>query len=171
MRKCLKSAAAILATGLFIFGCSATGENIKANVYKEGQVNKAQDAKTVNIIAIMPAKIEVNNEEGQKNAQIVGGLLGAVAGGAAGNAIGHNTKGTVAGTAAGGVAGVAAGALVPEKVLVDGVSLTYVDDKNKTMNSAQVGKLCEYKTGPAIVIATNANETRIQPNATCPTKE
>ncbi|MFP3098520.1 hypothetical protein I4W53_20105, partial [Kluyvera sichuanensis] len=40
----------------------------------------------------------------------------------------------------------------------------------KVYTSTQVGKACQFTNGLAVVISTNYNETRIQPNATCPDK-
>jgi len=151
-----------------ITGCSATGEQYQANVYKANQVNQVQKAKTVQILAVMPAKIEVDNTQGKQAAQMGGALLGAVLGAAAGNAATHHkAEATAGGAVGGGVVGAAAGGLVNDKKLVDGVSLTYIDEGN-TLNSAQVGKLCEFQPGTAVVISTSPTETRVQPNTTCP---
>lgn len=151
-------------------GCSTKGEEYQANVYKAGQVNSRQAAKTVKILAVLPAKIEVDNSEGKQNAQLIGGVLGALAGGVVGNKTSnHSTSGTAVGAVAGGAVGAAGGSLVKDKVLVDGVSLTYVED-GQTYNSAQVGKVCQFAPGTALVISSDGEETRVQPNATCPTK-
>lgn len=149
-------------------GCAATGENLQANVYKAGQVNQTQEAKMVQIIAVLPAKIEVDNADQKKAAQvggaIFGALIGAVIGGASKNNPGAATAG---GVAAGGAVGAATGSLVQDKVLVDGVQLTY-SYAGKTLSSAQVGKVCEYGPGIAAMISTSPTETRIQPNKECP---
>jgi outer membrane lipoprotein SlyB len=95
-------------------------------------------------------------------------LTGALAGGVVGNNIArHSSTNVLVGGVGGGAVGALAGSLVPDKTLVDGVSLTYVEN-GKTLNSAQVGKACEFKPGPAIGVSTGPNETRIQPNDTCP---
>ncbi|MGM8225253.1 hypothetical protein ACSV5M_01635 [Cellvibrio sp. ARAG 10.3] len=154
-----------------LVGCQATGEQHRANVYKAGQVNMKQAAKTVEILAVMPARIEVDNSEAQQKAQVAGGILGAVLGAAIGDNVQSSRYQTnetvVAGALGGAVAGAATGSLVKDKVLVDGVSLVYVED-GETLSSAQVGKLCEFKPGVAVIISTGENETRVQPNATCP---
>lgn len=161
----------IISTSLFLSGCQTPGENLQANVYKENQVNSTQEAKVVKILAVMPAKIEVDNSQNQKSAETVGALLGAVGGAVLGNQIsGQKGIGTVVGAAGGGIGGAAVGSLVPGKVLVNGVSITYVY-KGKTLNSAQVGRLCEYAPGKAVVISSSPTETRIQPNATCPARK
>jgi outer membrane lipoprotein SlyB len=169
MNKLTLSTLAFTVTAL-LAGCSTSGEQYSANVYKAGQVNSRQAAKTVKILAVMPAKIEVDNTEGKQNAQMIGGILGAVAGGVVGNKVSNHSKtGTVVGVAGGAGVGAAAGSLVKDTVLVDGVSLTYVED-GQTYNSAQVGKMCEFAPGVALVISTDGEETRLQPNATCPAK-
>lgn len=144
--------------------CATTGDNHRADVYRTHQVNQQQEVKTVQLIAVMPARVEVDNTEAQRRAQIAGGLLGALAGGMAGA---HMDAQSGAGAAIGGATGVAAGSMVADKKLVDGVSLTY-SYEGKTFNSAQVGQMCEYSPGLAIMVSQTATETRIQPNATCP---
>jgi outer membrane lipoprotein SlyB len=154
---------------IVLAGCEQPGANIEANVYRAGQVNQKQDAKVVDILAVLPARIEVSNVQAKQTAQLVGGLAGVLGGAVIGNNIArHASINTVAGGAAGGAVGVMAGSLVPENTLVDGVSLTYTEN-GKTLNSAQVGKECQFKPGKAIVISTGPTETRIQPNSVCPT--
>ena len=151
-----------------IAGCQAPGDQYAANVYTAGQVNSRQAAETVDILAVMPAKVQVDNSQNKRTAQVVGGILGALAGGAAGANVGHaHQTNTVLGAAGGGVAGAAIGSLVPDTALVDGVSIAY-NDKGKVFNSAEVGRLCEFAPGTAIMVSTSPTETRIQPNAVCP---
>jgi outer membrane lipoprotein SlyB len=150
-------------------GCAATGENLQANVYKAGQVNSAQKAEAIDILSVMPAKIEVDNTEQKQQAQVLGGILGAVGGGVLGSNVaprGDRASGTAIGAVGGGLGGAAAGSLVSDKILVDGVSLSY-ERKGDIYNSAQVGKLCEFKTGRSLLISTSPTETRIQPNSVC----
>lgn len=70
----LKSKALIaLSITLLVTACQVpTGENLGANVYKSNQVNQKQEAKTVNILAVVSAKIEVDNTENQKTTQLLG---------------------------------------------------------------------------------------------------
>jgi outer membrane lipoprotein SlyB len=161
-----KSVSVLGAAAMMLAACAQPGANLGANVYQAGQINQRQEARVVNILATLPAKVEVSNAENQRTAQLVGGLLGAGAGLAVGS-VGHSPASYALGGAGGAAAGVAAGSLVPGRVLVDGVSLTY-EDHGQTFNSAQVGKLCEFKAGRAIVVSTGPGVTRIQPNATCP---
>jgi outer membrane lipoprotein SlyB len=164
----LKSTVFALSAMTVLAGCQQPGANLEANVYHAGQVNQKQDAAVVNILAVLPAKIEVSNAQAKATAEFVGGLAGVLGGAVIGNNIArHSPINVVAGGAVGGAAGALAGSLVPGTTLVEGVSLTYAEN-GKTLNSAQVGKACEFKPGNAIVISTGLNETRVQPNNTCP---
>jgi len=153
---------------LALSACATPGEENRADSYTADQVNARQEAKVVNILAILPAKVQVSNAQNQRAAQIGGALLGAGLGVGLGAGVGGTAGlGALAGVGGAGV-GVGAGSLVPGKVMVQGVSLTYVEDGH-TFNSAQVGKLCEFKLGQAIMVQTAPNVTRIQPNTACPT--
>jgi outer membrane lipoprotein SlyB len=149
---------------LILSGCTTTGDKYRASSYRATQVNQKQAAEVIEIIAILPAQVEVDNTEAQKKRQILGAILGAAGGAAIGNAVGNNN------TAAGGLLGGAAGAVVASTtentVLVEGVTLTFVQD-SKTYSSSQVGRSCEFKPGRAIMISMRADETRIQPNHSC----
>lgn len=159
MRKILTSVAVVS-----LLSACATGQQYQANVYRAGQTDQAQNVKPVVILGIQPAKIEVPNTQGKQAAMVIGGILGAVAGGVAGNQLGHgSSSGTTVGAVAGGTAGAAAGSLVGDTVLVDGVQITFKDGLNMK-NSAQVGRLCEFKPGDAMMVFTTPTETRIQPN-------
>ena len=158
-------------TSSLISGCQSTGTDYAADVYDTTQLNSKQETKTVNIISVLPAKIKVDNKANKEAAQTFGAVLGAVAGGVVGyNVKGTSTLGAVAGGAGGGALGAAAGSLVSDKTIVEGVSLTYKED-TKVFTSTQVGKACQFTTGLAVLISTKNNETRIQPNATCPEKK
>ena len=119
----------------------------------------------VTILSISPAKVEVSNEQAQQTAQVGGAVLGAVLGGVLGNNMGSHNG--LAGGIVGGVAGAAAGSLVPGSTLVDGVTLGYSEGGN-LLSSTQVGEMCQFEPGKALVISTQESETRIQPNAVCP---
>ena len=149
-------------------GCQSNADYLASDVYDTTQVNSKQETKTVTILSVLPAKIAVDNKANKEAAQTFGAVLGAVAGGIAG----HNIKsGSALSTAAGGVGGAAigaaAGSLVKDKTIVEGVSLSYKEG-TKVYTSTQVGKTCQFTTGLAVMISTKENETRIQPNATCP---
>lgn len=153
----------ILSVSIIALAGCATGQNYKPNVYRGGQVNQQQSAKTIEIIALSPVQVEVDNTQGKQAAMIGGALIGAVIGGVLGN----QSRDTGAGIALGGLAGGAGGSLVSNTVLVEGVSITYRDG-TYTLNSVQVGRVCEYKYGPAVMISSAPGETRIQPNNDMP---
>lgn len=153
---------------LLLSGCQSNADNYAADVYDTTQLNARQETKTVSVISVLPAKIAVDNTENKKAAQTFGAVIGAIAGGVAGYNINSGSAlNTVAGGATGGVVGAAAGSLVNDKNIVEGVSLTYKEG-TKVYTSTQVGRPCQFTTGLAVIISTKDNETRIQPNATCP---
>ncbi len=155
---------------LMLTGCQNNADSYAANVYDTTQLNNKQETKTVNIISILPAKVAVDNTQNKQAAQTFGAVLGLVAGGVAGHNVGSRSAlGTTAGAVGGGALGAAAGSMVKDKVLVEGVSLTYKEG-TKVFTSTQVGRTCEFTSGLAVVIATKDNETRIQPNTACPVK-
>ncbi len=161
---------ALLAVVSILSGCAATGANLQSNVYRAGQVNTAQAARSIKIITVLPAQIEVDNSEQKKQAQVGGALLGALAGGLGGGFGGLGGLGTTGTTIAGGAVGAAAGSMVSDKILVEGVSIAY-SENGKMFTSAQVGRACEYRPGTTIIISTSPTETRIQPNANCPVEK
>ncbi len=148
---------------LLIAGCVNPGATKKADVYDALSVNERQEVKTVNILLIKPAKVEVDNTHNQSIAKGVGALFGAVLGGLAGGKQGNDSSGILLG----GAVGEKVGELSQQnKTLVDGVQIIYREGTN-TLSSAQVGQLCEYAPGMALAIVTKSNETRIQPNHVC----
>lgn len=166
MNSKIKTAAILVSAAMAVVGC-ATGEQHRADSYSADMVNSAQDVKPVTILALNPAKVQVDNSANKKKAEVGGAVLGALLGGAAGGTAKDKSGAKVAGGAAvGGVVGAAAGSMVDDKVMVDGVSIIFkVDGKgNKPKTSTQVGKLCEFKVGDAFMFTTKTNETRIQPN-------
>lgn len=161
-----KQGALVLAMAAFVAGCQSTGEEYQADVFDATQVNTQQEAKTVKIVTVSPTKIKVDNTRNRQTAQLVGGALGLVAGGALGAQ--NNRDTAIVGGVAGGGAGVLAGSMVDSTSLVPGVLIGYAEG-GKIYTSAQVGKLCEFKVGEvSLMVKTVRNETRIQPNATCP---
>lgn len=168
-KKCTLSIALLAAISLT--GCQSNADDYAADVYDTQHLNAKQETKTVNIISVLPAKVAVDNTANKKAAQTFGAILGAVAGGVAGHNTGSGSAlGTTAGAVGGGAVGAAAGTMVKDKTIVEGVSLIYKED-TKIFTSTQVGKTCQFTTGLAMVISTKDNETRIQPNATCPEKK
>jgi outer membrane lipoprotein SlyB len=166
-------------------GCAASGAKYRSSSFDSSQINQQIPAKVIEVMSVMPAKINIDNSKNKKNAQVGGGFLGALAGGILGNQVGSS----VVGAGVGALAGAAVGSLTDGESLVDGVNLIYrmeviekvkdvvkgkivynVAKFKKTFTSAQVGLPCEYKNGVALLVSTKSNETRIQPNSTCPTE-
>ncbi len=146
-------------------GCATDGSMYRSDVYTAGQVNQMQEVRTVEIIAIQPARVAVGNTDTRSDARNIGMILGAIAGAAIGNHNNHSTSSRVLGGLAGGAVGGIAGQSIGgnRQELVNGVQLTFREG-NKLYNSAQVGQVCEFKTGTAIMISQSPTETRIQPN-------
>ena len=143
---------AVAASLVLLSGCQSTGDTYRADTYYAGSVNQAQEVKTVQIVAILPARVAVPNRDDRSQAQAVGAVLGA----------GRSDR--MIGGVAGGLAGMTlAGAGSGNENLVDGVQITFRYD-DKLFNSAQVGRVCEFKPGTAIMVSPSPNETRIQPN-------
>ncbi|AOM42949.1 hypothetical protein [Xenorhabdus hominickii] len=159
------------ASSIVMSGCQSNADSFAADVYDTTQLNGKQETTTVNIISVLPAKIVVENKSNKEAAQTFGAILGAVAGGVVGYNVGSGSgAGIAAGAVGGGAVGAAAGSMIKDKVLVEGVSLTY-KEKTKIYTSTQVGRICQFTPGLAVIISTKANETRIQPNAACPDKK
>jgi outer membrane lipoprotein SlyB len=157
----------LISVAVVLAGCQPTGTNLEASVYQVGQANQKQEARVVNILTVLPARIEISNEMTRTPAQPIGGLAGAIEGGGIGNNTArHSSANVLIGGATGGAPGALAGSGVSDKTLVEGVSLTYAEN-GKTLSSAQVGKICEFQPGMAIVISSGPNEARLLPNNTC----
>ena len=152
---------AMLVSAALATGCASDGSLYRSDVYTAPMVNQAQEVKTVEIIAVVPARVAVTNSDNRTDARNVGMLLGAIAGAVIANQGSHSTSNKIAGGLAGG----------GRQELVNGVQITFRDG-NRMFNSAQVGQVCEFKTGTAIMVSPSPNETRIQPNNPygCPRK-
>lgn len=154
-----------LSAALLLAGCANDGTAYRSDVYWAGQVNQAQEVKTVQIISVMPARITVDNRYERDDSATMGTILGALAGAVIGASVSDSPDAVVAGTVGGAALGNVAGKGMsggPEK-FVEGVQITFRYD-DKIFNSAQVGRVCEYKPGTAIMVSPSPNETRIQPN-------
>ncbi len=146
-----------------INGCAATEENLNSTIDKSHQDTTVKTVKSIQIITVLPAKIEVDNYQ----AQFAASALSAATRGIGGRYGGVGALGTMGTTIEGGTIGNSTGLMAPDKVVVDGVSITYSDNQ-KIVTSAQIGKVCEFKPGPSVIDSTaDVNETRVQPNATC----
>jgi len=148
-------------------GCQSDANNYQADVFTTSQLNTRQEARTITIISILPAKVVVDNTDNRNTAVTVGLVIGAVAGGVVGAALGSSSDGAIAGGAlVGGAVGALTGTSVKDKKYVEGVSLTYKEDVN-IYTSVQMGYACQFSPGLAMVISTKNNETRVQPNNVC----
>ena len=144
------TAAFALAAGLS--GCANDGTYYRADTYSAGQVNRVQEVNTVEIISVGAAR------DGAED--------GAIAGVAIGNHNHHTTDsrvlGGVGGAALGGLAGSAVGG--DSTTYTDGVQIIFRNARGKVLQTSQVGRPCEFRTGTAIMVSPTPNEARIQPN-------
>lgn len=158
---------------LALAACQTPGVESRPDVYDQSQVNTLQRTRVVTIIAVSPARINVDNTANQKTARIAGGILGAALGSGLAAGVGHTGWGGGLAAGAGGAAGGAllGGAVTGKNTLVSGVSVTYQDRAGgEAYTSTQIGRPCEYAPGTAQLVTTTNNETRVQPNAVCPKK-
>lgn len=161
-----KTLISLTLASFLLAGCVTPGEEKMADVYDASQVNQEIQPVLVNIVDVSPAKVRVSNSENKNTAIKTGALLGALAGGI----IGHNSDNTAVGAVGGAAAGGVAGSFVKDKVIVDGVLITY-SVKGKLRSSSQVGKRCMFQKGQALLVVTRQGETRVQPNAECPVQK
>ena len=148
----------LLMSAVLVTGCAANGgHQYRADVYNPSAVNRAQEVRT--------AQVVVDNSDNRRDSQAVGAILGAIAGAAIGNHGNHSTSSRVLGGLAGGaVGGIAGSALSDRQEYVNGVQLVYRLPDGRMMQSTQVGEMCEFRTGTAIMASGRSGETRIQPN-------
>lgn len=161
-------AVSVAAAAMILTGCANDGTRYRADTYSAGQVNQMQEVKTVTIIAVNAARVAVPNDDNRQTAQVTGALLGAIAGTAIGNYhSNHRSRdrvtGALIGGALGGMAGDAA-AGSSSTSYTDGVQIVFRMANGKVMQSSQVGRPCEFKTGTAVMVSPRPNEARIQPN-------
>lgn len=160
-------ATAVLTVTLALAGCTTDGNRYRSDVYRADQVNQAQEVRTVEIIALNPAQVEVSNRDQSNRAKMAGAVLGAIAGSLiASQHTDHDSS-----RIASGVGGAAIGGMIGDSVagnssskFVNGVQLVYRTPQGKIYQSAQVGRLCEFRTGTALMVSSEYGETRIQPN-------
>ena len=156
----VKHAALAASVAALLAGCQANGDIYRSDVYSAGQVNQAQQ---VQIIALQLARVAVHNSSDRTTNQLLGTVIGGILGGVIGHSIDNGT-GTTVGAIAGGALGAAGASYAsPQNAMVNGVQITFKMN-GRIFNSAQVGKLCEFKLGPAIMTSTSPTSTRIQPN-------
>ena len=156
--------ALICGLSLMVAGCADPAAQYKSNVFNTSQINQRQEVKVVEILTIEAGQTLVDNVNNQKVAAIGGAIFGAILGAAAGENSRHRGSISVAGA---GLGATVAASAVGEQKLVDAVNLVYLED-GQALTSTQVGQLCEFALGSALVVTTKANETRIQPNSATP---
>lgn len=156
---------ALLSLSVILSGCTADGSLYRSDTFDTSEVNRLQQVKLVEIVELGPARIKVNNRSERNESGDYGMLLGAIAGVAIGKHAGHSNTSKVLGGLTGAAVGSMAGKQLSGKnqEIIDGVQITF-NYEGKTYSSTQVGLLCEYRLGPARLIASNSRETRIQPN-------
>ena len=167
MQKKVSVIALSLAAALALAGCANDGTRYRADTYYAGQVNQVQEVNTVQIIAVNAARVAVPNDDNRDTARMTGAILGAIAGAAIGNHNNHSTSSRVMGGLAGGAVGGLAGDAVggsSSTSYTDGVQIVFRTASGKVLQSAQVGRPCEFKTGTAVMVSPTPNEARIQPN-------
>ena len=71
------AACGALSAALLLAGCANDGTAYRSDVYWAGQVNQAQEVKTVQIIAVMPARVTVDNRRDRSDSATMGTILGA----------------------------------------------------------------------------------------------
>lgn len=160
----LKVSAAVV-SAMILAGCQSSGTPYQADTYSVNQLNRAQNVRQIEIIAINPARVRVPNAN-EDDARLAGTLLGA----AAGVVIGNQDHQRGSSRLIGGLAGGAVGNMLAKSIAgggmdtVEGVQLMYVGPDGRTMQSTQVGRYCEFRTGPALLVSPAPGQTRIQPN-------
>ena len=98
----IKTKLLVPAVALFaLAGCQTNGDMYRSDVYGSNQVNQAQQVQTVEIIAIQPARVAVNNQSDRNVSQMVGTALGGILGAVIGNQVTHHRD---SGTAIGAIA-------------------------------------------------------------------
>jgi len=155
MQKKVSVIALSLAATLALAGCANDGTRYRADTYYAGQVNQVQEVNTVQIIAVNAARVAVPNDDNRDTARMTGAILGAIAS--------ARVMGGLAGGAVGGLAGDAVGGSSSTSY-TDGVQIVFRTASGKVLQSAQVGRPCEFKTGTAVMVSPTPNEARIQPN-------
>ncbi len=129
-----------------------------ANVFDTSDLNSRQEAKIINIVSLEQGKVKVDNRTNKEAAAVFGAIAGALLGSTKDS--GHAAGGALLGGAVGE-------GLVPSETLVDGVKILY-SEGGQILTSVQIGKMCQFATGPALVVITRKNETRVQSNAATP---
>jgi len=144
-------------------GCATKEENLVSGADVYQTADKTQPVRSVKIIRVLPTKIEFDNSQ----AQFALGVSSAATRGIGGFYGGAGSLGTMGTTIDGGSIDNSTGLSAPDRVSVDGVSITYTFNEN-TITSSQAGRLCEFRPGVSILLTNDENQTRIKTNSSCP---
>lgn len=156
----------LLALLPLMVACSQVGQQHRGDVFDSSQVNASVPARAVTLLSVSPARIEVDNSQYRDVATAGGALIGGLSGAIVGNTRNRDTA--LVGGALGALGGGVAGTLVPGKVYVPGVLVTYRQGA-EILASAQAGRVCEFSTRePSLLVTLKSGAVRIQPNVTCP---
>lgn len=157
-----------LSSMMALTACSAPGYEDRPDVYSANMVNQAQQIGTIYITMLRPVKIQVSNARNQRGSSLLGGLLGAGLGVGMGLGVAHSGLAAGLGGLGGGVAGGMIGNTISgSTTLTDGVTVVFKTIHGNYLSSTQVGRMCEYQYGPAVIVATGPGSVRIQPNSSC----
>ena len=165
----MKNFTLCLIAAIALCGCATPQDRYGGDVYDASETNRMRQSDRIEIVDVLPAKINVERSEGN-----TGKILGGVAGGTTGAVIGHKlgkhsssrrlaeTVGLVGGAVVGAVAG---DAIQNSQKTVQGSNIIYkLNDKE--YSSVQADPPCRFKRGKALLIHTGS-ETRVQPNSGC----
>ena len=103
------AACGALSAALLLAGCANDGTAYRSDVYWAGQVNQAQEVKTVQIIAVMPARVTVDIVAIAVTRLRWVPFLALLAGAAVGAVVSDSPDAVVAGTVGGAALGNVAG--------------------------------------------------------------
>jgi len=154
----------LMAVISLLSGCSTTSENMQSNSTVAGLGDTVQSPNPIKITAVTSIKLKADNAQ----AQFAAAQLAALTRGIGGRFGGVGSLGTAGTTIDGGTLGNSTGLMIPDKVLVDGVSITYLANE-KMFTTAQPGRACDFQPGSATLLSDGDNETRVQSNARCQT--
>ena len=165
----MKNFTLCLIAAITLCGCATPQDRYGGDVYDASETNRMRQSDRIEIVDVLPAKINVERSEGN-----TGKILGGVAGGTTGAVIGHKlgkhsnsrrlaeTVGLVGGAVVGAVAG---DAIQNSQKTVQGSNIIYKLN-GKEYSSVQADPPCRFRRGKAKLIHIG-NETRVQPNSGC----
>ena len=165
----MKNFTLCLIAAIALCGCATPQDRYGGDVYDASETNRMRQSDRIEIVDVLPAKINVERSEGN-----TGKILGGVAGGTTGAIIGHKlgkhsssrrlaeTVGLIGGAAVGALAG---DAIQNSQKTVQGSNIIYKLN-GKEYSSVQADPPCRFKRGKALLIHTGS-ETRVQPNSGC----